>query len=81
MSNLEIFSLFPTSPIQAGQYCTKMPNSVRRFIAALLCIFAELSSFASASQDINVSQPKESDVLGVNAYDSAILHNDSNQIV
>lgn len=57
-----------------------MPNSIRRDIAALLCILANFSFSASPSYDINISRPSESDTAGVGAYHNDNLHNDSNQI-
>ena len=58
----------------------RMLSSTARFLAALLCIFVRFSRAASPSDDISVSQPPESDASGADAYDSANLHNASNQI-
>ena len=81
MSNFECFrSFLLNSLIQVGQCCTKMPNSIRKVLAALLCIFAKSSLSTLPSPDITVSQPKKSDTSGVNAYDRFNLHNDSNQL-
>ena len=75
-----LYSSFLLHPTHVGQNFTKMPDSIRRNIAALLCILAKWSSSASPSHDVNVSQPSESDDGNVDAYHSGSLRNDSNQL-